>query len=89
MLAVYLTFAARASLNCRKTRPDPGAGDPGAGRTGRPEGLGMEAQRNDQQELRRLCWEGMLFEVQEWIRSGKSLPFGGDVKESPLALLAL
>ena len=49
----------------------------------------MDSARNDEREFCRLCREGMLFEVQEWIRSGKSLPFGGDVKESPLALLAL
>ncbi len=48
----------------------------------------MNTATADAREFRRLCREGMLFEVQAWIRSGKPLPQDGDGKEAPLALAA-
>lgn len=42
----------------------------------------------DANELRRLCHEGMLFEVEIWIRTGKSVLTGGTPDRSPLAVAA-
>lgn len=42
----------------------------------------------DRRELCRLCREGMLFEVQERLRSGQPVPFGADGRECPLSCAA-
>ena len=42
----------------------------------------------DAHELCRLCWEGMLYEVQDWIRAGKPVVLGGNPKDTPLAIAA-
>ena len=34
----------------------------------------MNTATEDGREFRRLCREGMLFEVQEWIRAGRAQP---------------
>ena len=39
-------------------------------------------------EIRRWCREGMLYEVDDWIRSGHVIPTGGDKNCSPLTLAA-
>jgi len=43
---------------------------------------------SESSELRRLCREGMLFEVQEWIGSGRSVARRSPQSESPLVIAA-
>jgi len=44
--------------------------------------------RAEEREFRRFCSEGMLFEVQEWLRNGREIPGDGTDEESPLVLVA-
>ncbi len=48
----------------------------------------MNSTQSDEKEFGRWCREGMLFEVQEWLRAGKPVPLGRTVQESPLVLAA-
>ena len=48
----------------------------------------MNADGDDGRTFRRFCREGMLFEVQDWIRSGKAVPLARDPKEGPLTIAA-
>lgn len=39
-------------------------------------------------EIRRWCREGMLYEVEDWLRAGNSIPTEGDKMRTPLVLAA-
>jgi hypothetical protein len=49
---------------------------------------GMKAEKREAREFCRLCREGMLFEVQEWIRAGRPIPTGAKPAYAPLLLAA-
>jgi len=48
----------------------------------------MNHAKNDEKAFCRFCQEGMLFEIQEWIRAGKLVPTGRTAREAPLVLAA-